>query len=140
MNSKIAFGILALTAMFAGSATAAEQLKDGSYSVTSPSGQKLTFEVEKKGEHQNGDGIYTIKETSFYKNHLFAFDGSNVGSRVVWSSTSATKWILHKSSNGWAIMHGENGANAASAKGSGKATTLSLQRNQGRKNQVWQIK
>lgn len=145
MNKTIATVLtvtLALTAMFAGSATAAEDFKDGAKVTIKHKGWNPgsnNFTLKKVGKHSNGDGIYQVEGA--LKNWLEAHkDGSSVGTSVGFSSKGSkpvSKWIFHKNSGGWSIMHASNGANTVSFTGK---NLLELQRNQGNKHQVFEIK
>lgn len=131
MIRTVATGILALTAMFAVDATAAD-FKDGVTAVTIQHKSAPDREIHmlvKRAKDKNGDGIFSIQKTKNSKQWLGVKNN-----KVDWGA-KATEWILHKNSTGWSIMLRSNGALAVSVV-NGEAV---LQRNQGAAHQVWQI-
>lgn len=138
MNRTVATAILGLTVMFAASATAAEKFADGAKvkiaKFNTRNQEAVPFIMKKQGEDKNGDGIYYLQQDDGDGTYLYA-SSTKVGTAVNYSK-SPTKWILHKNSGGWSIMHAEDGANTVSLNKDGERE---LQRNQGAKNQVWQI-
>ena len=143
MNTKIAAGLFAFTLMFAGSAKA-ETLSSGLYRVHEavvPGELTIIMAiVEVKGADGQGDSICTIERAApngkASGEYLFA-ESSNAGTAVNWSKTnSPTKWILHKNSTGWSVIHSENGANTVAATEK-NGRYFELQRNQGQKHQLW---
>lgn len=140
MNRRIALGLLAIATMFAlnalggGSATAAEEFRDGAQvkiskfnTITNETGG---FVLRK----QDGDRVYYLECTGQggcgSKGEFLTKAGTSVG-----YGDKPFLWHLHKNSSGWSIIPRENGALAVSKNGD----KLELQRNQGAQHQVWQI-
>ena len=142
MNKTITAGIVALTAMFAGSTMAAEKFSNGAHVMVSKF-NKITNEdvcliLRKNGEDEQGDGIYHLECTGEggggRKGEYLDVDEAKAGSFVGFGN-GTTEWVLHKNSSGWSIILRKNGALAVSKSEKGRE----LQRNQGAKHQVWQI-
>ncbi len=150
MNRKLATGILALTALFVGSSTAAEILEDGTYfledgvyvfSIEAGGGHLRPCQVTRQeGKGDLGDGIYTIEWLGSDKDagNLYA-ENTSVGTSVSGNKTKSTKWVLHKGSKGWGIMLAGTEENAVTLTNLNPLTFV-LQRNQGVTNQLWKIK
>lgn len=142
MNRTVAAVILGLTVMFAGSASAADKFADGAIVKISKfqpnTNEDVSFALRKQGEDKQGDGIYHLECTDSVaakKGEYLVRDKAKEGSFVAYGE-KPTQWILHKNSSGWSIILKEDGALAVSQNGK----KHELQRNQGAKHQVWQIK
>lgn len=143
MNKTITAGIVALTAMFAGSTMAAEKFSDGAHVMVSKfntiTNKDVGFILRKKGEDEQGDGIYHLECTGEggggNKGEYLTTSGESKPGSFVGYDKDTTEWVLHKNSSGWSIILRKNGALAVSKNGERKE----LQRNQGAKHQVWQI-
>jgi len=134
----LATGTLVLTAMSAGMATASEKFADNTtVEIKGLPGGPL-YVLEKTGVDKKHDaGIYCLRHTSGnYLNVLKADAGTMVG--FTEGGKKGSEWILNKNSKGWSIMAKANAANTVSL--SKKSSSgMQLQRNQGYKNQLWEI-
>lgn len=149
-------GIICVTAMSHVGAVAGEVLEDGWYqfsitydgdtlvapaqikkvSTYEPSGSNLEFRNRLKG-----DGVYEIRVAG--EGFLNAANG-RAGTNVTGSESKKTRFVLHKWSNGWSIMHAEDPDNAVSFNNGGpKPLQLNLRRfdaaGRGNKDQIWKI-
>lgn len=144
LSNRITTGILALTAMFAmfsGTATAAEKFDDKAtvkIEGLSSKGNNV-YTLEKTGEDKGGSGIYRIHTSqNVYLTAMKADAGTQVGWTNQGSGEKGAEWILFKNSTGWSLMAKANAANTVS-RNSKSSSGLDLQRNEGSKNQVWNI-
>lgn len=141
IKSFTAILAFAFAALFAGTAAAAEKFDDKATVLIEgmPGGGTPTYVLEKTGEDKNGDGIYRLFGKS--GNRYLDVKKADAGTMVGWTSKDGEKgseWILHKNSTGWSIIAKNNGANAVS-RNPKSSSGIDLQRNQGTKEQVWNI-
>ena len=124
--------LLLVSFIISGTAIAAEFPNNASVNIPGLG----NFTLLKKGMDNNG-AIYELKHSS--NKYLMAASG-NEGEKVQFGSTP-TQWVLHKNSTGWSIIAAANEANTVARVDNGKGgKEWVLQRNQGRPNQVWQIR
>lgn len=139
MITKIAMGLFAFAAIFAGSATAAD-LELGKKTAFTNSGARIQVVLER--ENGMKAGVYYVKlveggSKGFREDGKWGYltaESSDDGAKVITNGKSAkTKWTLIENKGGWSFCHADNGANALTH----VPGALKLSRNQGTKNQLW---